>query len=195
MLIGLSRDRDAYSEMLTYIEEQYQNYKMDFVLNPQNIILCNLLKTKNARFDTEQQTMRWVKDVNYTTECQIELFSHEFEKQYLSLHNKDTYWTGEKVLKATGTFRVLLAIKDQQVIGYLDITYGRAENEIYDLYVMKECADEGYEQALLGEAIRLNKPNGIMVVVAVDAKELVYYATLGFEKLEGGNNLYATYKS
>ena len=57
MLIGLSRDRDAYSEMLTYIEEQYQNYKMDFVLNPQNIILCNLLKTKNARFDTEQQTM------------------------------------------------------------------------------------------------------------------------------------------
>ena len=133
--------------------------------------------------------------MNYTTDCQIELFSQEFEKQYLSLHNKDTYWTGEKVLNATGTFRVLLAIKDQQVIGYLDITYGREENEIYDLYVMKECADEGYEQALLGEAIRLNKPNGIMVVVAVDAKELVYYATLGFEKLEGGNNLYATYKS
>ena len=195
MLIGLSRDRDAYSEMLTYIEAQYQNYKMDFVLNPQNMILCNLLKTKNARFDAEQQNMRWVKDVNYTTDCQIQLLSQEFEKQYLSLHNKDTYWTGEKVLKANHIFRVLLAIKDHQVIGYLDITHGREENEIYDLYVKKEFANEGYEQDLLAEAIHLKKPNGLMVVVDVDAKELAFYTALGFEKLEGQNSVYATYRS
>lgn len=195
MLTGLSRDRDAYSEMITYIEKQYQNYQLDFVFNPQNMILIDLLKNKNAQIDIEQLKMRWVNDVKYTTDYQIQLFSSEYETQYLSLHHKDMFWTGEKVLEAKDRFRVVLAIKDHQVIGYLDTTYRRKENEIYDLNVKKKYANKGYETALVAEAIRLNKPNGMMVVLDVDSEEIKYFETLGFEKLKGQNSLYATYRA
>ena len=51
---------------------------------------------------------------------------------------------------------------------------------------------QGYELALLANAIELNKPNKIMVVVDVDNKEEVeLYTAAGFVKLEGQNSITA----
>ena len=45
---------------------------------------------------------------------QIELFSEKWTRQYCELHNKETYWTAERVLADRDNFRVLLAVKEGQ---------------------------------------------------------------------------------
>lgn len=54
---------------------------------------------------------------------------------------------------------------------------------------------QDYELALLANAIELNKPNQMMVIVDVDNKEEVeLYTTAGFVKLEGQNSVTAYIK-
>ena len=54
---------------------------------------------------------------------------------------------------------------------------------------------QGYELALLANAIELNKPNQMMVIVDVDNKEEVeLYTATGFVKLEGQNSVTAYIK-
>lgn len=68
-------------------------------------------------------------------------------------------------------------------------------NEIFALYIKPEVLSQGYELALLANAIELNKPNKIMVVVDVDNKEEVeLYTAAGFVKLEGQNSVTAYIK-
>lgn len=50
----------------------------------------------------------------------------------------------------------------------------------------------GYEQALLQSAIEQNKPNGMMVLVAVDVyEEINIYEVVGVEAVNGQNSVYA----
>ncbi|WP_426348647.1 GNAT family N-acetyltransferase [Alloiococcus sp. CFN-8] len=197
MIIGLSKSSIAYSEMLNYLEEEYKEFQMDFVFNPKNYILRQILNEKKARIDTEQIKLNLVKDdILYEMNVNIQEYTPQYEHKYLVLHTKDTYWTGEKVLKATNMFRVLLAIKNDEVIGYLDITYSFDENEPYDLYVKKEYQWSGYERALLAEAVRLNRPHGMMTLIDVDDVERVeLFKSMGFVQMENQNSVYATYKS
>ncbi len=195
MIIGLSKEGAAYAEMLTYLEERYPGYQMDLVLNPQNDVLCHLLGSKNASFVVEQQKMVWVKEAQTVSDRQIVVYSPEWKEQYCAMHRTDTFWTAEKVLAARDKFRVLLAIEDGRVVGYLDVTYCYEENEPYVLYVKPEYARMGYEQALLAAAIELNKPHGMMVLVDVDAPdEIEIFRSAGFETVEGQNSILATYK-
>lgn len=63
------------------------------------------------------------------------------------------------------------------------------------MYIKPEVLSQGYELALLANAIELNKPNKIMVVVDVDNKEEVeLYTAAGFVKLEGQNSVTAYIK-
>ena len=55
-----------------------------------------------------------------------------------------------------------------------------------------EVVSQGYELALLANAIELNRPNQMMVVVDVDNREEVdLYTAAGFVKLEGHNSMTA----
>ena len=111
------------------------------------------------------------------------------------MHRIDTYWTADRVLAAQDRFRVLLVIKDQQVQGYLDVTYCFDQNEPYDLFVKPELAHQGYELALLAKAIELNKPREMMALLDVDAsEEIEIFSAAGFEKVEGGNSMHAAYR-
>lgn len=70
------------------------------------------------------------------------------------------------------------------------------KNEIYDLFIKPEASQQGYELALLGKAIELNKPHQMMVVVDVDAKaEIELYTAAGFNRMEGQNSITASYQS
>ena len=113
-------------------------------------------------------------------------------KQYCDIHDTDTYWTAKRIVSVLDKFRVLLVVKDEQVLGYLDVQSLYDVNEIYALYIKPEALHQGYELSLLTKAIELNKPNKIMVVVDANNKEeIALYSAAGFVKLEGQNSITA----
>lgn len=89
----------------------------------------------------------------------------------------------------------MLAVKDNQLIGYLDVTHCFEENEPCDLFVKPEEQNKGYEKALLARAVELNEPHRMMVLVDVDsAEEIEVFSAVGFEKTDGQNSIYASYR-
>jgi len=195
MIIGFTKNEEAFSEMLTFLETNYPGYQIDFVLNPRNPAIVRPLKAKGTVFEPEQQKMLQKGTApNHSTE-HIELYSEKWKAQYCALHHTDTYWTAERILSTENKFHVLLAIENGQVQGYLDVTCCHEENEIYDLFVRPEAANRGYELELIVKAVALNGPHPMMVLVDVDAKkEIETYSEAGFEVLEGYNSVLASCK-
>ena len=123
----------------------------------------------------------------------IQLYSDKWKSSYVDMHVKETYWTAEKVLSAQDRFRVFLAIHQEQLVGYLDVTYAYKQNEPYSLIVLPEYQNLGYEQALLSKAIQMNGINTMMTLVDVNAKEEIrIYEEAGFELIKGQNSVFAT---
>jgi GNAT superfamily N-acetyltransferase len=157
-----------------------------------NMAIYKPLKLKGAIFEPEQMKMIQGGFVSNVSTSNIETLSDKWMKQYYDLHNTDTYWTAKRIVSALDKFRVFLAVKDEQVLGYLDVQSCYDINEIYALYVKPEVVSQGYELALLANAIELNRPNQMMVVVDVDNREEVdLYTAAGFVKLEGHNSMTA----
>ncbi len=195
MLIGFTKVEESFTEMLDYMEKNYCGYQMDFVFNPLNNAIFGPLKLKGAIFEPEQMKMIQSGSVPNVSTNDIEQLSDKWVKQYCDLHSTDTYWTGERIVSALDKFRVLLVVKDGQVLGYLDVQNCYDTNEIFALYIKPEASSQGYELSLLAKAIELNKPNQMMVVVDVDNKEEVeLYTAAGFTKLEGQNSVTAYIK-
>ena len=193
MIIGLSKSEHAYNELFEYLEKNYKGYRCDFVINPKNILLKNILTSKNAIFENEQQRMiaRQASKKDYSLD--IQLFRDKWKQAYIDMHVKETYWTAEKVLSAFDRFRVFLAINHEQLIGYLDVTYTYKQNEPYSLFVLPEYQNLGYEQALLSKAIQMNGTNTMMTLVDANAKEEIrIYEEAGFETIEGQNSIFVT---
>ena len=192
MLVGLSRDKEAYLEMFRYLEQCYPNYSADFVFNPGNYLLKELLDLRNAEYEPEQQKMVLGTPVLGIDPTGVELLSAQYIKQYCAIHNKDMYWTGEKVVQAKDRFRTFLAIHDNKVVGYMDVTYTFKENEPFDLFVMEEYRRKGYGRKLLAKALEMNQPKGMMLLVDVDNEPAIrLYESMGFAKVQGQNNLTA----
>lgn len=193
MIIGLSKSKHAYNELFQYLENNYKGYRCDFVINPENILLKNILTSKNAIFENEQQRMIARSTTNKEYTLDVQLYSKRWKQAYIDIHVKETYWTAEKVLSALDRFRVFLAIHQEQLVGYLDVTYAYKQNEPYSLIVLPEYQNLGYEQALLSKAIQMNGINTMMTLVDVNAKEEIrIYEEAGFEVIKGQNSIFAT---
>ena len=192
MLVGLSRNKEAYLEVLHYLEQCYPGYSVDFVFNPGNYLLKELLGLRNAEYEPEQQKMVLGTPVLGIDTTGVELFSEQYTEQYCTLHNKDMYWTGEKVVQAKDRFRTFLAIHDNKIVGYMDVTYTFKENEPFDLFVLEEYRRKGYGRKLLAKALEMNQPNGMMLLVDADNDPAIrLYESMGFTKVQGQNNLTA----
>ena len=192
MLVGLSREKEAYLEALHYLEQCYPGFSADFVFNPGNYLLKELLDLRNAEYEQEQQKMVLGIPVLGIDTTGVELFSEQYTEQYCTLHNKDMYWTGEKVVQAKDRFRTFLAIHDNKVVGYMDVTYTFKENEPFDLFVLEEYRRKGYGRKLLAKALEMNQPNGMMLLVDADNDPAIrLYESMGFAKVQGQNNLTA----
>ena len=192
MLVGLSRDKEAYLEVFRYLEQCYPGYSADFVFNPGNYLLKELLDLRNAEYEPEQQKMVLGTPVLGIDTTGVELLSEQYTEQYCAIHNKDMYWTGEKVVQAQDHFRTFLAIHDGKVVGYMDVTYTFKENEPFDLLVLEEYRRMGFERKLLAKALEMNEPNGMMVLMDVDdASSICLYESVGFSEVQGQNNLTA----
>lgn len=192
MLVGLSREKEAYLEMFHYLKHHFPGYSADFVFNPGNFILKELLELRNADFEPEQQKMVLGTPVLGLETTGVELLSEKYKEQYCAIHYKDMYWTGEKVVQAQDRFRTLLAIQDGKVVGYMDVTYIYKENEPTDLFVLEDYRAIGYERKLLAKALELNQPNGMMILLDVnDGHAITLFESMGFAKAQGQNNLTA----
>ena len=188
MIVGLSENELAYKELFNFLFENYKDYNVDFVYNPNNDYLNRLLKEYNADFEVEQQKMQLIKFNNLKRKNEVILYSDKYKEQYVNLHLKDTYWTGDKVLTAFDRFRVILAIKNDKVVGYVDITHKYDENEPYDVFVKEEYRNLGIATDMLSYAIELDKNKRIMLLVDIDNdKAIRLYEKLGFEKVRGNN--------
>lgn len=192
MLVGLSREKEAYLEMFHYLKHHFPGYSADFVFNPRNFILKELLELYHADFEPEQQKMVIGTPVLGFDMTGVELLSEKYKEPYCAIHNKDMYWTGEKVVQAQDRFRTLLAIHDGKVVGYMDVTYIFEENEPIDLFVLEEYRRMGYGRKLLAKALEMNQPNAMMLLVDIDNDPAIHlYASMGFAKVQGQNNLTA----
>ena len=192
MLVGLSRNKEAYLEALHYLEQCYPGFSADFVFNPGNYLLKELLDLRKAEYEPEQQKMVLGTPVLGIDTTGVELLSAQYTEQYCAIHNKDMYWTGEKVVQAQDRFRTLLAIHNGKVVGYMDVTYTYNENEPFDLFVLEEYRRMGYGRKLLVKALEMNQPNGMMLLVDADNDPaILLYESMGFAKVQGQNNLTA----
>ena len=192
MLAGLSREKEAYQEALHYLEQCHPGYSADFVFNPGNFLMKELLDQRKAEFEPEQQKMVLEAPVLGIDTIGVELLSDRYAEQYCDIHNKDMYWTGEKVMQAQDRFRTFLAIHEGKVVGYMDVTCTFEENEPFDLLVLEEYRRKGYGRKLLAKALEMNAPNGMMLLVDVDNDPAIrLYESMGFAKVQGQNNLTA----
>ena len=57
MIVGLSREAAAYGEIAGWLRANYPGFHADFVFNPANALLGELLRSLGAEFYTEQQKM------------------------------------------------------------------------------------------------------------------------------------------
>lgn len=192
LLAGLSRDKDAYLEMLRFLERDYPGFQADFVFNPGNHLLKAPLEARAAAFEPEQQKMRLAAPVPRLDTTGIVPLSAPYTGQYCAIHCTDTYWTGEKVAAAQDRFRTLLALHGGRVVGYIDVTYTFEENEPFDLFVLEEYRRMGYGRKLLAKALELNHPKGMMLLVdTINTPALRLYTSMGFVKVPAQNTLTA----
>ena len=192
LLAGLSGSAAAYDELLAHLKAAYPGYQADFVYNPRNRLLQAALEALGAEFEPEQQKLVLRKPVPYVPDARVVPYRPEFRTQYLALHTGNRYWTGERVLAAPEIFRVLLAIEDGAVSGYIDLTHNSTENEPYDLFVREKSRRRGLGRALLAAALQENRPNGMSLLVDIDNEAALHlYEAQGFERTEGENNITA----
>ena len=130
----------------------------------------------------------------------VELLSEKYREPYCAIHNKDMYWTGEKVAQDQERFHTFLAIHDGKVVGYMDVTYIFKENVVVDkelhrladLFVLEEYRCMGYGRKLLAKSLEMNVPNAMMLLVDIDHDPAIHlYESMGFAKAQGQNNLTA----
>lgn len=182
LLAGLARVKQAYDELFAYLEKEYSGYDADFIFNPQNYLLADKLKERKAEFLNEQQTMCYTHVPPEVDTDDIVVLSDKYYEQYCAIHDDDgRYWTGEKTARAADRFRVYLAVKDGEAIGYIDVTYQHDENEPIDLFVKEEYRNQGYGRKLLARALKDNEPQDMILQVDVNNRPAIHlYDSLGF---------------
>ena len=208
MIVGLSRSMPAYEEILAWLQENYHGFKADFVFNPKNYLLRELLEEKGAAFDPEQVKMllpggKAEAAVLDADPAGIVMLSGKgagdsagaYREQYIALHGTEVYWTAEKVLSRPDRFNVFLAADGGRAVGYIDITNCYEENEPYDLFVDEAYRRRGWGRKLLQAAVASNRPKDMMLLVDIDNEPAIaLYRSAGFVKAEGQGNLTVTWQ-
>ena len=185
MKVDVCRNAEAYEAVIDYMQEEYAGFQADFVFNPDNCLLKDLLIRKGAAFDPVQVKMVF-SDVCPAIDTEgVEVLSERYHEQYLAMHVRDVYWTGDKVIKAD-KFRVFIGVEEGLVTGYADVSYRLKENEVYSLQVQDLARETEWSRKLLAKALEMNRPNGMMVLVnEEDTSETALFESVGFEKVPG----------
>ncbi len=182
MLAGLSREREAYEEIADMLGKSYPGWQIDFVFNPGNRAICEMLEKRGAEFFTEQKKMVLKTFPAPIGLSGVEPLSEKYRDDYAAIHCTDNYWTGERVLNAPDIFNVYIAVDGGRVVGYIDVTKNNEENEPFDLFVLEGYRRRGWGRKLLAKAVEANKPKGMALDVDVDnVPAIALYSSMGFE--------------
>ena len=182
-----TREKQAYEDLLAYLSIEYHGYEMWFVFNPRNPVLSAYLSQKEAFFYEEQRYMEY-KGTGEENIGEIILYDDFYTDEYISIHSEEGYWDGEKVLEKKDDFYVFLCIRDNKLVGYIDLSKGENTNEIMDIRVLPEYQNCGIGALLLKKAIYANKENCLVLTVDMDnAPANHLYEKLGFEEIPMNN--------
>lgn len=191
MLVGLSREAAAYTEMIAYLKENFPGHHADFVYNPNNYLMASLLKNCGAEFYPAQSKMLFTHAPLPKCPQTIVPLTEEYLEGYRAIHDDTNgrYWTVDRLLDATHKFRTFLALHEGRVVGFTDVTYCFDENEPFDLFVCPEFRRMGYGRALMAAALEANEEKGMMLLVDNDNIPAIrLYDSMGFQEDPLGAN-------
>ena len=182
MLVGLSRSPAAYEEIADWLKKHYPGYQVDFVFNPKNTAILDMLHRRGAAVDPEQFKMVLTEEPPAVDTTGVEPLSEQYKDQYIAMHSTDGYWTGERVLNALDTFNIFIAEENGTVAGYIDVTKkNNEENEPFDFLVKEDCRRRGWGRKLLYKAIEANRPKRMALDVDIDNfPAIALYRSMGF---------------
>ena len=153
--MNVCRSAEAYEAVIEYMQEEYAGYQADFVFNPDNRLLTDLLIRKGAAFDPVQVRMVFSGNCPAIDTEGVEVLSERYHEQYLAMHTRDVFWTGDKVIEAD-KFRVFIGVENGSVAGYLDVTCKMGENEVYNLQVKDPARETEWSR----RTCRINQAEG-----------------------------------
>lgn len=182
-----TREELAYEDLLAYLSKEYHGYETWFVFNPKNPVLKNFLSRKRAFFYEEQRYMEY-KGAEKENISGIISYDDLYKDEYISIHSNEGYWDGEKVLEKQSDFHIFLCIRDNKLVGYIDLSKGKDTNEIMDIRVLSDYQNCGIGAMLLKKAIFANKGSRLVLTVDTDnAPANHLYEKLGFEEIPANN--------
>lgn len=186
-----TREKKAYVELMDDLSKRYKGYEMWFVYNPKNYVLQNYLSEKQAFFYMEQRYMEY-KGVEKEDVSEVIPYCDLYKNDYIRIHNKEGYWDGEKVLEKIEDFYVYLCIRNQRLVGYIDLSKENDTNEIMDLWILPEYRNQGIGALLLKKAIFINGDKRLVLTVDIDNAPAIHlYEKMGFEEIPANNNITA----
>lgn len=203
MLVGLSRDADAYAQMLSRLREEFAGWRADFVFNPANILADAALRECFASFDPVQvkylspaaSVAAPARDsVSSTFPAAVVPYTEAYREAYCALHDDtDRYWTAEKVLSEPALLCVLLALCNGAAVGYIECARVGNEEEIYDLFVIPHVRRNGIGRALLAAAAAQTDGRRLFALVGQDnAAARALFRAAGFSEDAQGASVTAT---
>lgn len=194
LLVGLSREETAYSELMRYLKQHFSGYRADFVYNPRNFRMNGILKRVGAHFYPEQLKMYLNRLNPRKIDCTVVPYAEQYREGYIAIHDDELrYWTAEKTIQAADRFSIFLALDGKRVVGYIDVTRGHAVNEPVDLFVCADARRKGYGRALLQTAIENSTSERMELLVdRENAPARRLYESIGFAVDERGGNQTAT---
>ena len=163
---GYAEETAVYRDFFGFMKKTYLGNTLDMVVNPQNRALIDAAELEGVKFDEEQIELRLDDFCPTNVSCEAVPFSEKYKDEYKAMHEDyENYWTAEKVIAAKDTFRIYIALVNKKAIGYIDVTYTKSENEIYNLFVIPEYRNLGYESALIQEAVANNNGSGMIFII------------------------------
>ncbi len=195
MLVGVTEREDVCAQVLEYLKENYPGFRLDAVFHPNNIAVRTAIQKAGATLDPVQATFHLKKHILSPSAPVAFPLTEEGITGYLALHNQNCYWTGQRVLEASHIFRVFIVFENEKIVGYVDVTHNREENEIYDLYVRPESRNRGFGKALLSAVIAANGNRGLMSQAEMGNEVITgFLSEMGFEVEPGQESIYACLK-
>ena len=176
-----SDNEKSYKKLFEHLSSNYESLQLDVVIKHANPLLEQTLKSIDGTFYPVQIKMVLDTFKEYKHDLEIVGYDPKYRHDYLSLHSTDVSWTGERVLYNLDIFKVLLAVQDNQVVGYVDTAYKSVENEPYDLFVKVEYRNKGYGKALVSEMVKAVQSKNIFVYVdEYNIAAIKVYCSIGF---------------
>ncbi|MDD6034398.1 MAG: GNAT family N-acetyltransferase [Oscillospiraceae bacterium] len=194
LLAALSGEETVCMAVLDRLQQTHDGFSLDCVLHPDQAPMRSALRRAGAAFEPVQRMLRLQRFFPAPPDQRVSRLNPEHQEEYRALHNRDCYWTANRILQQPELFSVFIALKEGTVCGYLDCTHHRAENEIYDLFVREDCRRTGLGRALLAAALRENAPAGMIALTKEGSPAEALFRTAGFTDEENGRSITAHLK-